>query len=518
MKADYRGNLYKDYELVLSQKEKLETEHKSLRIKYQLLQKELLRMKQLEAKLREETILQEKEREELLRENQRLKALLNLDGTNSGLPTSRTPLSKKKVIPNTRKKTGNPIGGQKGHPKRKLEAFREEEITEDEDHSLKCCPYCGNEELEETGNEITKDELDYEIVVVKRRHHFPECRCKKCGKRMRMEIPLRLKEENQYGPNVQVLSLSLMNLGNVSINKTRKMIYGFSEEEIHPSEGYLAKLQKRAAKYLGPFMEDLKKHCLEKKILYWDDTVIAINTRRACLRFYGDERTALYKAHLHKDKEGIDQDGILKFLPEEAVVMHDHNRVNYNEDYGFTNIECNVHLLRDLQKTTDNLGHKWAGDLKELLERTNAERNRAMEEGKEEFEEEYIKKFFEEYDRIMLAAIEENQKDFNRYYGQDEQTLILRIADYKENYLAWVTNFELPFSNNLSERALRGVKSKMKIAGQFQSEESAKWYAAIKSYTETCMRNGINEVEALTRLCEGKPYNVAEIYHRKTDV
>jgi transposase len=66
-----------------------------------------------------------------------------------------------------------------------------------------------------------------------------------------------------------------------------------------------------------------------------------INTKRACLRFYGTEKLALYKAHMHKDKEGLDNDNILKLLPPTTTVMHDHNKVNYNEDYSFANAECN---------------------------------------------------------------------------------------------------------------------------------------------------------------------------------
>lgn len=117
--------------------------------------------------------------------------------------------------------------------------------------------------------------------------------------------------------------------------------------------------------------------------------------------------------------------------------------------------------------------------------------------GVDAFSDAYVREFFEEFDQIMLQAIDENQKDYSKYYGKDEQTFILRILNYKDNYLAWVVNFDLPFSNNLSERSLRGVKSKMKIAGQFQNEESTKHYAAIKSYIETCYRNVINEIEAL---------------------
>ena len=51
----------------------------------------------------------------------RLKALLNADGTNAGIPTSKTPINKKKVIPNTRVKSNKSIGGQFGHKKHKLE-------------------------------------------------------------------------------------------------------------------------------------------------------------------------------------------------------------------------------------------------------------------------------------------------------------------------------------------------------------------------------------------------------------
>ena len=53
----------------------------------------------------------------------------------------------------------------------------------------------------------------------------------------------------------------------------------------------------------------------------------------------------------------------------------------------------------------------------------------------------------------------------------------------------------------------------MKISGQFYSEQTANNYAVIKSYIETCRRNGINEMQALQRLADGNPYTVQEILH-----
>ncbi len=49
------------------------------------------------------------------------------------------------------------------------------------------------------------------------------------------------------------MALTFMNEGNVSINKTQEMIKGFTFGEIVPSEGYLAKLQQRAARNISRF-------------------------------------------------------------------------------------------------------------------------------------------------------------------------------------------------------------------------------------------------------------------------
>ncbi len=55
----------------------------------------------------------------------------------------------------------------------------------------------------------------------------------------------------------------------------------------------------------------------------------------------------------------------------------------------------------------------------------------------------------------------------------------------------------------------------MKVSGQFQNIKSAEDYANIRSYIETCHRNGINEMEALQRLISENPYTVEEILNIK---
>ena len=103
----------------------------------------------------------------------------------------------------------------------------------------------------------------------------------------------------------------------------------------------------------------------------------------------------------------------------------------------------------------------------------------------------------------------------SRYSGPPERSLIRRIRKYRDNYFAWMKDFSLPTTNNLSERSLRGVKTKMKVSGQFATTTTADYYAALRTYIETCRRNGINEFDALIRLSDGNPYTVEKIIDRK---
>lgn len=505
------NSFYRDYENLLIKNDKLSEENRTLKYNEILFKNQIERLKNKKQKYEEEILQQKNLIQEKEYEIARLKALLNIDGTNHGIPTSQTPIHKTKVIPNTREKSDKPKGGQVGHKKHKLEKFKEEEITEKIEHGMDHCPCCSSDAIIETGEVREKDELDYKIVVVKRRHIFKEYKCKECGKAFHQEIPNNLKEENQYGPQVQALELTLMNQANVTINKAQKITYGMTNGEIDLSEGYIAKLQKRAAKNLENFMNEMKLEIINQPLLHWDDTVIMIDTARSCLRFYGTDKLAMYVAHSRKDKDGLDEDGILKALPKETVVVHDHNKVNYNVDYTFANAECNRHLIADLKKVIDNLNHTWAKKLIELLTKMNKKRNRLIDKGVESFSQEELNKFEDKFEKIMLEASDENINEGNKYYVDTESTLILRILDYKNEYLLWVYDFDVPFTNNLSERALRGAKSKQKASGQFWNVETASCYATIRTYIETCNRNGVNVYNALLKLCFGEPYTLKEI-------
>jgi hypothetical protein len=318
---------------------------------------------------------------------------------------------------------------------------------------------------------------------------------------------------NQYGSNTQALALSLMATGNVSINKVRMLLTGFTNGEMKPSEGYICKLYKRASLGLVAFRNDLKLLMISRVIVYWDDTVIMIQTHRSCMRFYGDETISYYTAHDSKDLNGLLEDNVLPLLTDDTTVMHDHNKVNYNEMFSFRNIECNQHLERDLKKVADdNPDHTWSSSMKSLISQTIKDRKDLIQKNECEFTKEYIQGFKDEMKRLIEKGYQESAVSTNPTTTPSEPTLLVRIEKYFDNYFRWVEEFDLPTTDNLSERALRCVKSRLKISGQFDSEKTASYYATVKTYVETCRKNGINEMLALSRLCAGKPYTVKEIF------
>ena len=466
--------------------------------------------------------IDEKDRiiEELENRLSHAQALLGRDGSNSGLPTSQTPIGKVKRIPNSRRSTGKSKGGQPGHEMHTLEPPSKEEINDVIDVGTQApetvCPKCGSDDYEFTGEWISRYEKDIEIRVINREIRYYEYRCSLCGTRFYSSAAPDMRPVCQYGPTLQAVALSMLNTANAAINKVSAFINGISNGGLSPCDGYIAKVQARAAKKARMFRESLRHKVLTEHLLYWDDTVISIDKKRCCLRFYGNEQISYYTAHEKKDKAGLKEDMILWLLTSDTTVMHDHNTVNYNKELHFRNIECVQHLIRDIQKSADDTCHKELLRLKEKISAAVNDRKGAIRSGKESFDESYRKEFHIFVSDTLDLAEKENAADPKNYGAAFERTLIDRIRKYYDNYFAWVGDFSLPTTNNLSERALRPVKSHMKISGQFQAERTADDYAAIMTYIMTCRKNDINETEALKRLCDDDPLTIEEIFSSGT--
>lgn len=147
-KSSAKG-LYKDYEKLEKKYNKLSEKYRKEKLYADIAKDEQRRLEKIVdkkeikvIKLQNEVEILQNKNAELQKEIERLKAIGNNDGTTAGIPTSMTPLNKKKVIPNFAKNTGGKIGRKLGHKKDKLDKILDEEINNYIKHELKECPKC----------------------------------------------------------------------------------------------------------------------------------------------------------------------------------------------------------------------------------------------------------------------------------------------------------------------------------------------------------------------------------------
>ena len=70
--------------------------------------------------------------------------------------------------------------------------------------------------------------------------------------------------------------------------------------------------------------------------------------------------------------------------------------------------------------------------------------------------------------------------------------LLLRLRDYEYAVFMFLEDFEVEFSNNESERSLRGSKIRQSVSKCFRKFEGMKRFASISTILETAKKNSID--------------------------
>lgn len=114
-----------------------------------------------------------------------------------------------------------------------------------------------------------------------------------------------------------------------------------------------------------------------------------------------------------------------------------------------------------------------------------------------------IEAFENRYAQILESGFKEdyiaNSEAYSKKKAKKSTSLNLlnRLSGYKNQILAFMYDFDIPFDNNLAERDLRMTKVKQKISGTFRSKDGAKAFTRIRGYVSTVRKNSLNTLDCI---------------------
>lgn len=76
------------------------------------------------------------------------------------------------------------------------------------------------------------------------------------------------------------------------------------------------------------------------------------------------------------------------------------------------------------------------------------------------------------------------------------------VGKHRDHIFTFLTNESVPYDNNASERSVRPTKTKLKVSGQFKSQEGAQQYATLQSIIQTAHKSGCDPLCALVAVAE----------------
>jgi len=150
---------------------------------------------------------------------------------------------------------------------------------------------------------------------------------------------------------------------------------------------------------------------------------------------------------------------------------------------------CNAHHLRELKALMEIEKERWAFQMDRLLRYLNRAGIVCFER---------VSKIYDQIIRKGLAfheslgAVESGKR--KRRVGHN---LLIRLANFKEDVLRFLTTPGVPFTNNQAEQDVRMMKIKQKISGGFRTTDGANNFAVIRGFISTKRKQNLNILSAI---------------------
>jgi len=429
-----------------------------------------------------------------------LEARLAATSKNSSKPPSSDGLGKPSPK-SLRGRSGRKPGGQDGHRGRTLcQVPDPDEVVL---HEPATCAGCGSGlgGAAEAAT-IRRQVFDLPPVTIRVVEHRLVARRCPCGHVTRPPAPVGVAAPVQYGPVMTAIIVYLYVGQLLSKQRTAQALADLFGVPI--TDATVAAATTRAAAGLAPFLTQVRDGIARADVAHFDETGFRIASKLGWIHSASTAALSLLTAHRRRGVEAMNDAGVLPGFT--GVAVHD-AWSPYDTFTAATHALCGAHLLRELQAVidatadTDTAGWCWARQVTDSLLALKSHTAAADQATADPA-------VLAEHTRRIRDAATIAAADHSRSgpLARKHRALARRIRDRHSNYLLFTTNPAVPFDNNAAEREIRMVKTRQKISGCMRTMTGAEQFCAIRSYTATARKNGLNLFDALTRLTQGNPW------------
>ena len=459
-----------------------------------------------------------------------LERQLRIDSSDSGTPTSKERIGAREkrraerkardTSERERRKDRKP-GGQPGHPGMGLTRDPDLDERKTADPPAQC-RQCG-ESLDGATDAGTgwAQVWDVRIVRFVTEYLLPKLACAGCGTVTTAAPPQGQAGTVCYGTVLNAAAIVLAAYGNVPPERAAKVIGMLLGVPV--SAGFVDKASARlAGKLQDAGFDDAMRDALGKEpVLAADESPVNVlapdtdpqtgevvpGSAQVMVIRTPSERLIWLTALASRRHEPITR--LLAFFAGFLIV----------DGYGAYQLltgqvagiqQCCQHIIRRCRAVA-KLGpgslQSWASDVITILREAHQAAGEAKARGRPGLDAELLAKLRERYDDAVKSGITHNRlRDWDGGGNHPGYVLGCWLRDYADQVWLFTTEFEVEWTSNSAERAVKGPKRHQAVSGYWHTQATLGRWCRIRSYLDSAAGHGVTTMDAIRAALAGKPW------------
>jgi transposase len=310
-------------------------------------------------------------------------------------------------------------------------------------------------------------------------------RCRGCGRRYRAEAPAGMKPGTPFGSGIRSLLTYLHHSHHVSFERLSRIAAELFGLVI--SEGAIANIFRRMGESMAAATKAISDKLLSARIIASDETTTRTNGITQWQWVFISDKAVLHKIAPRRARS-VAEEVLGDHQPEVWVS----DRYAGQQELGKEHQVCLAHVLRDVQYAIDCGDTIFAPKIRDHL-RWAIRIGKRRHDLKDTTLASYAARADLNLTQMMRAPVAHPAG----------KVLLKQIKAWRGKFFVFLTNRDVPATNNISEREIRPSVVFRKVTNGFRSDWGAQIHAGYRSVTGTARLSGKSALVAIRELVDG---------------